>query len=489
MLTTCFLIIVHVLVAVLASGSSANTSLDTSDKYFPVGNTLAHARGEAASHHYDSPQVRPRVSACEHDNALKKLFNVSLEMKSEYLLAADILARAQSEMASHHFDSPQIRLRVNTDERETMLSKIIGTRITVQPLQETTTYQKHIRKVTILRAFTVNPPFEAVPYLDQHENTHHVLSAWPFFFSIAPLHYDTYGRSKISVGAVDLVKMSDISFGFKMSSDMLVAARNLREKALKARFFPPLHRPLSVPTGKTITYRLMLPLDNLFRPDTFSHPFIDLGDVLKIVGVYCARQKVDFHAFYPQIMPSAHIVPLYSDLVEETRFFARYYNDTSMRKEAISEYFMQVFAGPTFRLIKPGTPIYMQRTDALRSVAPWPSLVSIPMPMPHILISRQCELVTNLKEQSLIGHAVRFSLSCVENHKHKLAFAKSIELAKKVWLDIEIPTSTPEKLHMVAAIVELRRLSVHIDLEEISDGFGGQFLDYRRCIKHSKHLD
>ena len=467
MLTACYLIIVHVLAAMLASASSATTSLNTPNKHFPVADVFARIQSKAASRHFDSPQVRLRVSTCEHESRLKKLFTASLDIKSEYLLAADILARAQGEAASHHFESPQVRLRVDTEEREEMLSKIIGARITVQPLRETATYHKHVRQVTIRRAFVFNLPFEAIPYLDQDENARHILSVWPFFFSVAPSHYDAYARSKIPVGAVDLVKMGDISLGFKMSPGMLAAARKLREKALKARFFPSPHRPLSASTGETVTYRLMLPLDNLFHPETFSHPFLDLGDILKIIVIYCARQKVDFHAFYPLLMPSVYIAPIYANPIEESRFAARYYNGKSVSEDVASASFIQVLTGPTFRLIRPRTPsVYMQWIDVVKSATPWPSLDLFPTSIPQILLSRNCELVTNPEEQRLIGHAARFLSLSLERDKHKLEFAKRMELAKEVWLDIEIPANTPEKLQLIAAIAELRRLSAHIDFEK-----------------------
>lgn len=461
------LIAVLFLVTVLAhDASSAVAPLITMNKHFSAATILAHAQGETASRHFDSPLVQQRVSVRESGDMLTKLANVSLNVSSGHLLAADILARNQGETASHHFDSPSTQRRVGIEERERVLSEIIGTRVIVQPLHEATAFQKHVRHVTIQRPFEFTSPLKTTPYLDQHGRTQHVFSVMPFFFSIAPSHYDAYAQSKIPVAAVDIIKIAGISLGFKMSPSMLAAARELREKAMKARFFPSPQRPRSASTGKTMLYRLTLPLDSIFHPNTFSHSLLDLGDVLKITAIYCARQGLDFHAIYPQIMPDACIVPVYANQVEESRFFAQYYNNKHTEDAAVP-LFVQMFAGPTFRLIKEGMhPIYMQHVAAVGSNTPWPSLTFLYLEFAQILLSRHCEFVANPEEQRVIGHAVRFRPFCCEDDECKTRLDISAELAKAVQLDIEIPASTPEAMQMLAAVVELRRLPIHIDLQE-----------------------
>lgn len=468
MIIICSLILLHFLVAILATDSSAATLLDPKSAYVLAVDTVARAQSEAVLSHFDSPLVRLCARDCERNDIFFNLSIAPFYVSRDYLLAADMVARAHGETASCHFDSSRTQLRVNTNERERMLSKVIGVRMTVQPLRETANFQKHVRQVKISHAFAFSPPFGTLRYFDQHGNMQHTHSSWPFFFSIAPSHYDAYMQNKIPTNAVDLVSARGVFWDFKMLPSVLATARNLREQAMRARFFPPLHRSLSVSTSETITHRLMLPLDKPFHPKAFSHPSLDLGDILKIINICCARQELDFFDIYHQIMPSVYIVPVYTDPAEECRFSGLHHNLELVRELEASKYFVQMLTGPTFRFINAFSPfIYIQQFDAVGSDVPWPSLNSPSIDDPQIILSRCCDLVTNPKEQPIIGYIARFRPLCRKNDGCNTALPESMVLAKKVWLDIEIPANTPEKLHVIAAVAELRRLSVHVDVQKI----------------------
>lgn len=374
-------------------------------------------------------------------------------------LAVDLVARAHGKAISDHFDSPLARHRVNFDERQKMLSKVLGVRALVSPFQKGASPSNHVRRIRIIRAFVVLPSFKPIIYLDEHDNKQYKTYLFPFFFSIAPAYYDAQEASGIPVNQVEVVRLASLPPWLEVSTNLLRTARAMREQIIRSCFLPIVHRPPAAFKSETIRYRLRLPTDAPFHPSTFSHPLLDLGDVVKIIVIYCTRQNASFLRFRHRIMPFADILRLESDPIENGRHTYRKPDEyLSGGDENTADCFIQTLFSQPFRLLKPPAPLAcLQGFNALASKdAPWPPLCILETTIPMIILARHHDFVSNPNEQPVIGHAMCFTGLEFVGEK---AIAESMRAAKEVWIDVDIPASTSDSLKMLASVVALRRLS------------------------------
>jgi hypothetical protein len=379
--------------------------------------------------------------------------------EDDRLLTVDLVARARGKAASDRFDSPLVRSRVNIDVRQKVLSEVIGVRVNIQPFRKDLFLLSHLCKIKIARPFVLHPSSQPVVYFDEKNNRHYRTSLVPFFYSVAPAHHDAHAAYGIPVDQVDVIELASVPLWFDVSIDLQRVARAMREQTMRSRFLPIPHRPLAATTSEAmISYCLRLPTGVSFHPSTFSHRLLDLGDVVKIIAIYCIRQGVNFIELCECILPFASIGLLESDPIKDGRHILRKDSEDPSDKDA-SGYFIQVLSAQPFRLIKASTScMCLQECNALVSKdAPWPPLRMAKTGIPRILLARYHDFVSNPSEQPFIAYAMSFSkLETMD----KEVIAESMQAAEEVWIDVDIPASTLDSSKMFKSIVALRRLSV-----------------------------
>lgn len=404
--------------------------------------------------------VIPRVMAASAAPPTRTIVPLKELQEDDRFFTADITARAYVETMAEHFDSSLIQSRIGIYERQAMLSKLFDVQVTVQPLGQTAFFPSSISQVIIQRAFVLHPPFEPITYFDQDKQLQQLSSPVPFFFSVELSCHDVYEALFIPVDKIDIIKLDSVPPWLEIAIGLKFSARAIREQLMVSHFLPLPNNYLPVHSGETIKYRLSLPTDMPFHPSTFSHRLFNLGDILKMVYMYCANQRVDFESFCSRAMPYVCIKPI------ESRFKdTKHTHYNNMRNDCDNnacDLFIQILSCPTFYLIKPPTPYAcLQKTEALvLKDVPWPPLRMLVSNVPIIVLARFHDFVSEPKEQPVIGQAAWFEKLpwCPSLDKDKIA--ESMQAAKEAWIDVDIPASTPEPLRMLRAVMVLRRLPV-----------------------------